>query len=82
MSGDISQFDICECGDYRADHKNGKGPCKFNNDESSGGLNHGFKKCSKFRFMKVASENDPNVRKFLQTPPPTPSQAPGQESKP
>ncbi len=23
-------LDSCECGDYRRDHENGTGPCKFN----------------------------------------------------
>ena len=48
------EFDVCECGDYRRDHKNGAGPCVFNGDGWSGGLTHGFTKCAAFRLHRTA----------------------------
>lgn len=47
----LSDFDGCECGDYRKDHKNGVGRCCMPDD-----LLHGFKPCLKFRFAKAATE--------------------------
>ena len=57
---DISDFDACDCGDYRHNHKNGTGACCFN-DDNNGGLNHGFRKCMTFQFSRAADPNDPNV---------------------
>lgn len=37
-------LDVCVCGDYRRDHKNGTGPCTFGLD-----LSHGFTACNEFR---------------------------------
>jgi hypothetical protein len=53
MSGDL--MDVCVCGDYRWQHKNGTGPCTFNDDYNNGGLTHGFKKCMSFRLSKSDS---------------------------
>lgn len=29
-------LDVCECGDYRSQHRDGGGPCKFNAPENTG----------------------------------------------
>ena len=44
-------FDQCECGDYRHQHRDGTGACTLPND-----LSHGFKPCSCFRLAETASE--------------------------
>lgn len=38
--------DICWCGDWRADHENGVGKCKYNQPND---LAHGFAHCHEFR---------------------------------
>ena len=45
--------DVCKCGDYRRDHKDGYGPCVFNAYE---GGPHGDSRCRKFRLSKTAEE--------------------------
>lgn len=50
----VKGLDICECGDYRKDHKNRKGQCRFN-----GGLGHGVcPPCLKFKFSNHHPEDD------------------------
>ena len=39
-------LDVCECGDFRLDHKGGKGACIFNHPAD---LTHGYKDCLNFR---------------------------------
>jgi len=41
-----SDFDGCECGDYRLQHERGVGRCKMPND-----MTHGFKPCTEFRLF-------------------------------
>lgn len=41
-----SDFDGCECGDYRLQHERGAGRCKMPND-----MTHGFKPCTEFRMF-------------------------------
>lgn len=41
-------LDICYCGDYRKDHKNGMGACIFNSGSRSDG-HFGSGTCEKFR---------------------------------
>jgi hypothetical protein len=43
----MSDFDVCECGDYRHQHENGEGRCKMPDD-----LCHGFQPCLKFRLAE------------------------------
>lgn len=44
----MPDFEICECGDYRHQHKDGEGPCDLN------GLGHGgAPACGKFRPVEV-----------------------------
>lgn len=40
-------FETCQCGDYRWEHENGKGPCRHNGGAPD--LCHGFEDCKKFR---------------------------------
>ena len=42
-------YDVCECGDYRGDHKGGKGECFFNAPDGGHG---GAPKCNRFRFVE------------------------------
>ena len=37
-------FQVCECGDYRHQHEEGKGKCIMPNN-----ITHGYKECTKFR---------------------------------
>jgi hypothetical protein len=46
--------DVCECGDYRYQHEDGTGPCKFNEHRDHGGATHGFIGCYKFRLTEKA----------------------------
>ena len=47
-------LDLCECGDYRRDHKGGTGACNLN------GLGHGMTgyRCNRFRFSLPATAED------------------------
>lgn len=47
----LSDFDTCECGDYRKDHVDGIGRCRMPDD-----LTHGFHACLSFRLTKSATE--------------------------
>lgn len=50
---DNSEYDICECGDFRRDHVNGSGECKLNT------LGHGGPPpCKKFHFASPADPNE------------------------
>jgi hypothetical protein len=42
--------DVCKCGDYRHQHKNGIGRCIMPDD-----LTHGFKPCVKFELSEPAT---------------------------
>ena len=42
-----SDFDVCECGDYRHQHENGTGKCRMRDDAC-----HGFKPCLSFRLSE------------------------------
>jgi len=50
----LSDFDECDCGDYRKHHKDGVGPCCFNGGYPD--LTHGFKDCLSFRLCRAAKE--------------------------
>lgn len=60
---DLSDFDVCFCGDYRRDHRDGKGACAFNAYPYNGGVTHGFQPCTRFRLVKEADPEDPNVQR-------------------
>lgn len=45
-------YDVCKCGDYRRDHKDGHGACMFNGTEFD--LTHGGKDCRKFHLASAA----------------------------
>lgn len=47
----VTDFDSCECGDYRHQHDRGLGRCQMPNDGT-----HGFKPCLAFRLSKAATE--------------------------
>ena len=39
--------DECMCGDWRSDHRDGIGPCRYNGHQPD--MSHGFTACSHFR---------------------------------
>lgn len=45
----LSDFDCCECGDYRHQHVNGSGACKLGSLCTPG-------RCQKFRLSREATE--------------------------
>ena len=47
----LTDFDECECGDYRHQHENGIGRCTMPND-----ICHGMKPCEAFRLSARATE--------------------------
>lgn len=49
----MHDLDVCFCGDYRRDHKNGTGACAFNAYPMNGGASHGFRRCHKFRLSEA-----------------------------
>jgi len=55
MSGDDPR-DECECGDFREDHKDGGGPCRYNSNEFD--LSHGGGNCMEFRLFGRAGWRD------------------------
>lgn len=52
-------FDICECGDYRCQHKDGTGPCNFNKHPNNGGISHGNKACMSFKLAQPTDKEQP-----------------------
>lgn len=60
MSDDVVKIadpnDTCECGDYRKDHVDGVGPCRFN----GGGFDllHCGQDCHRFRLDEAYLEKD------------------------
>jgi hypothetical protein len=54
----VSPFDICECGDYRCQHKDGVGPCDLNKYPNNGGISHGNKACLSFRLERPTAQPD------------------------
>lgn len=59
MDWKVSDFDLCHCGDYRKDHKDGTGACVFNHTP---GNVHGSAKCMQFRISREAAEIPPPYR--------------------
>lgn len=58
----LSDFDVCYCGDYRRDHKDGKGACSFN---SPSGVGHpGGLRCYSFKLAKAAHMIPEHIRKI------------------
>lgn len=53
MNNAIGENDQCECGDYRKDHVDGVGPCKYNNPND---LTHGMEDCVAFRLAGQCDE--------------------------
>ena len=53
-------LDMCECGDYRRDHKDGVGECIHN---KRGDLTHGMKNCEAFR--PVSPARPPQVAELV-----------------
>lgn len=51
MSDAVSDFDECECGDYRKDHSH-HGSCVFNAPQNTGHL--GAPNCYGFRLFRAA----------------------------
>lgn len=51
-----TDYDECECGDYRHQHEAGTGRCTMPND-----LTHGFKACPTFRLHKRATPTTAEV---------------------
>lgn len=47
----LALFDICECGDYRREHRGAGGRCIMADD-----LCHGFEPCWAFRLYETATE--------------------------
>lgn len=62
---ELRDFDMCACGDYRRDHKDGTGRCRMPDD-----LTHGFKPCLEFRLSKTATEIPASFRALSRTPEP------------
>lgn len=56
----LSDFDGCECGDYRRDHDglHGAGRCRMKDD-----LTHGFEPCLAFKLHQPATELPEYFRK-------------------
>lgn len=50
---DHRDLDLCMCGDFRSDHRNGKGPCSLNQLGHGGAPN-----CNRFRFASAASADE------------------------
>ncbi len=50
----LTDFDTCECGDYRRSHKGGVGSCAFNLPSGLG--HHGARNCDEFRLSRKATE--------------------------
>lgn len=48
-----ADFDMCACGDYRKDHRDGTGPCAFNHIP---GNVHGHSQCMQFRLFREAAD--------------------------
>ena len=46
----LSDFDLCECGDYRKDHIDGVGRYRMPDN-----LTHGFRACLSFRLARSAT---------------------------
>lgn len=63
MGADLTQLDVCECGDYRRDHRDGVGPCRFNGQYEYDC--HAGKKCLRFRLLHTADPKDANVKLML-----------------
>jgi hypothetical protein len=64
------ELDICKCGDYRRDHKNGVGACRQADD-----ITHGFKRCRRFRLSALNADE----AELLTPPEPTDKQSKGGE---
>ena len=47
----LADFDLCKCGDYRNQHKNGIGCCRMDD-----GISHGLQPCLTFRLSIEAKE--------------------------
>lgn len=47
---EVSDFDECECGDFRLDHVNLTGRCTLPDT-----LVHGFKPCKRFRYFRPST---------------------------
>ena len=51
-----NDLDVCECGDYRKDHKGGTGVCIFS-DGTVGDGHHGAGRCDQFRLSETCERS-------------------------
>lgn len=49
----LLQFDTCECGDYRFEHRGGSGPCSYRDHHIP---DPELNTCRGFRFFRAATE--------------------------